>query len=178
MHERAVRRPTLRDVAREAGVAASTASAALSGRGAVRPETRARVQQACQRLAYTRPDPSARFLRRRRSELIAMLLPEHLDAAGWVEVRSLIADCAAVGWSGAVIPFTDHTLETVDRMLLDAVILLGVTDPGIERALAARGIPVHHLRPGAPSSSRTAVFRSLTGAEHGGAAAEGGVASA
>src|SRR2546426_299366 len=49
-HSRSV--PTIHDVARAAGVTIGTASQALNGRGKMRPETRARIQEAAALLEY------------------------------------------------------------------------------------------------------------------------------
>lgn len=55
------RRPSVRDVARAAGVSAATASRALAGDRRVATDTRDRVLSAAERLGY-RPDPLARRL--------------------------------------------------------------------------------------------------------------------
>ena len=61
---------TLRDVAGRAGVSVATASRVLSGSAAVRPETRARVEQAMQELLYVSPG------RTEASGAIGLLVPE------------------------------------------------------------------------------------------------------
>ena len=52
------RRPTIRDVATMAGVSTGTVSNVLTGRRAVQPATRARIEQAIASLGYT-PDLTA-----------------------------------------------------------------------------------------------------------------------
>ncbi len=67
--------PTLQDVAREAGVAAMTASVVLNGATSstrVSETTRTRVQEAAQRLHY-RPNGVARGLSRRRMDTIGVV---------------------------------------------------------------------------------------------------------
>ena len=64
---------TLRDVALEAGVSATTASAALRGLPTVRPTTRRRVSQAATRIGY-RVNPNARALRSGKSGLLALIV--------------------------------------------------------------------------------------------------------
>nr|WP_284251027.1 LacI family DNA-binding transcriptional regulator [Litorihabitans aurantiacus] len=61
------RRATLADVARLAGVSASTASLTFSGSGPVSPATRERVLAAARELGFSGPDPLARSLRRGRA---------------------------------------------------------------------------------------------------------------
>ena len=65
--------PTLKDVARLAKVSVSTASRALTGNPHVSIETRARVFQAAKMLSY-QPDRVAQSLRRRRSDLIGLVV--------------------------------------------------------------------------------------------------------
>jgi len=64
--------PTIYDVARAAGVAIGTASKALNGRGKLRAETRARVQEAADRLHF-RPNDLAQSLLRGRSFTVGLL---------------------------------------------------------------------------------------------------------
>lgn len=69
---------TIDDVAREAGVAISTVSYALSGKRKVSAETRDRIAAACLALDYA-PRASARALAANRSEIIAVTAPMHAD---------------------------------------------------------------------------------------------------
>src|SRR6266508_3083488 len=61
---------TLRDVATRAGVSPATASRAMSGSTAVRPETRERVERAMRDLLYIPPG------RLETSDAIGLLVPE------------------------------------------------------------------------------------------------------
>lgn len=69
--------PTMSDVARLAGVDASTVSRALNGRtpSSLRPETVAKVQAAAEQLGY-RPNVLARGLRTQRTHTIGLLVPD------------------------------------------------------------------------------------------------------
>jgi LacI family transcriptional regulator len=69
------RHPTLTDLAREAGTSASTASRALSGRGYVSAEVRARLVAAAERLGYV-PNASARTLKQRTSRAIGVVVSD------------------------------------------------------------------------------------------------------
>ncbi len=71
-------RPTIRDVARTAGVSATTVSHALNGKGRVDPATRALVAQVVGQLGY-RANRHARGLRSGRSGALALLLPVGAD---------------------------------------------------------------------------------------------------
>src|SRR5205814_4678276 len=67
-------RPTIRDVAREAGVGLGTVSRVLGGSAQVSDQTRQRVAAAIARLGYE-PSPSARALSRGRSQTIEVVVP-------------------------------------------------------------------------------------------------------
>jgi DNA-binding LacI/PurR family transcriptional regulator len=71
-------RPTIRDVAKAAGVSVTTVSHALSGKGRVDPETRALVARVVRELGY-RANRHAQGLRLGRSGAIALLLPVRVD---------------------------------------------------------------------------------------------------
>ena len=64
---------TIYDVARAAGVTAATVSVALSGRGVVNPETRARILRCAEELGY-RPNLVARSLTMRRTHTIGLVV--------------------------------------------------------------------------------------------------------
>lgn len=66
---------TIRDVARAADVSVASASRALNGRDNVRPELRARVEDAARRLGYV-PHAGARSLSLARTNAIGVVLPD------------------------------------------------------------------------------------------------------
>lgn len=66
--------PTIREVAREAGVGVGTASRALSGNPHVADATRARVRAAAERLGF-RPSPIARAFSRGRTQTLEVVVP-------------------------------------------------------------------------------------------------------
>lgn len=65
---------TIADVARHAGVAASTVSYVLSGKRSISSDTRHRVQDSVRALGY-RPNASARALASQRSNVLALVIP-------------------------------------------------------------------------------------------------------
>jgi LacI family transcriptional regulator len=67
--------PTLHDVAKLAGVSTMTVSRVVNGSPAVTPETRARVEAALAETGYM-PNMLARSLRSKRTDTIALLLPD------------------------------------------------------------------------------------------------------
>ncbi len=64
---------TIRDVAKRAGVAISTVSLALNGKGPISADTRARIESAAEDLGYS-PSAMAQSLRRGRNKLIGLVL--------------------------------------------------------------------------------------------------------
>ncbi len=67
-------KPTLKDVARVAGVSDATVSRVFSGADKVSPETVKRVRQAAKKLSYT-PNRLARSLRKQQSRNLGLVLP-------------------------------------------------------------------------------------------------------
>lgn len=84
--------PTIKDVAREAGVSASTVSRALAGSSVISEDTRRRVTAAAERLGYT-PNTAARCLRSDSSGIIGIVVP---DISG-----EFYAACASAVFSSA-----------------------------------------------------------------------------
>ncbi len=76
---RTSKRPSLKDVANLAGTSTATASRAISGKGYVSDETRARIQEAIHKLGY-QPNLQARALRQRSSSTIGLVIPNLLNA--------------------------------------------------------------------------------------------------
>ncbi|UYQ65825.1 LacI family DNA-binding transcriptional regulator [Streptomyces peucetius] len=69
---------TLADVARHAGVSASTVSYVLSGKRSISASTRERVNRSIEELGY-RPHAGARALASSRSDIIALMVPLRTD---------------------------------------------------------------------------------------------------
>jgi LacI family repressor for deo operon, udp, cdd, tsx, nupC, and nupG len=80
--------PTLKDVARRAGVSVRTVSNVVNDYAYVAEDTRARVQAAIDELGY-RPNLMARNLKLGRSRIIALVIPE-LDVPYFAELARLI----------------------------------------------------------------------------------------
>ena len=89
--------PTLDEVARVAGVSRATASRAINGGSRVSASARQRVDDAVRSLGYV-PNPAARSLVTRRTDSVAVIVPEPDDR--------IFSD-----------PFFARTLRGVDRML-------------------------------------------------------------
>lgn len=90
--------PTIRDVAKEAGVGIGTVSRVLSHQPRVSPETRARVEAAIAQLGY-RPNPVARALSRHRTSTLEVAVPL-ITRDFYVEVlRGIETALAASGYA-------------------------------------------------------------------------------
>jgi LacI family transcriptional regulator len=94
------RQPTIRDVARAAGVSKSTVSNVIRGAGKTTPETRERVLGAIAQVGY-RPNAIARSLVRRRTTTIGILVgdlanPFYSELAKLVEQRLTAAGYATM----------------------------------------------------------------------------------
>ncbi|MFC0007238.1 LacI family DNA-binding transcriptional regulator [Micromonospora siamensis] len=91
-------RHRLKDVAERAGVSVKTVSNVVNGYLHVKPDTRARVEEAIAELNY-RPNLSARNLRKGRTGVIALAVPE-LDIPYFAELaRHVVAAAADHGWT-------------------------------------------------------------------------------
>ena len=141
-------RTTIKDVARACGVAPSTVSNALSARGYVRDETRAKVLDAAERLGY-RASAVARGLRMQRSWSVGLLVAD--IANPWFP--ELVRGVEDVLWSAQinlVLCNTDYQPEKEDAYLrhlidkqVDGLILAstGSESPAVPR-LQAEGVPL------------------------------------
>ncbi len=146
----APRRATIADVAREAGVATSTASVVFSGKAKVAPATRERVLAAAADLGYAGPDPRAASLRRGRSGIVAVVLEGHLRAAFLDPVTTAMMDGLTDGLaelSAGILLMRDEPGDDGSPLAnapVDAVVLIGCS--GRTRAsldvVRGRGLPV------------------------------------
>jgi len=135
-------------VAREAGVASSTASDALNQRGRMADATRQRVIAAAKGLGYL-PNPAARGLRAGKSRLVGIALRMYIDSPdqypGDVYYGQLITVASSVansrGYAFALLPA--HDLEVAGELALAALIITDTsqTDPTLEQAYTL-GIPI------------------------------------
>jgi DNA-binding LacI/PurR family transcriptional regulator len=118
---------TLQDIAREAQVAVSTASRALSDPQRVSARTREQVQEVARRLGY-RPNRLARALPTGRTGMLAVLVPDITNPHHFGLLRGAEAQARAAG-STLVIADTQQSAELeeahLDRLgsALDGVVL-------------------------------------------------------
>ncbi|MEU1756141.1 LacI family DNA-binding transcriptional regulator [Micromonospora matsumotoense] len=164
---------SLKDIAARAGVSLATVSNVVNGYRPVGERTRQRVQQAVDELGYT-PNLSARHLRRGRTGLIALAIPE-LTNPYFAELADVaIREAAGLGYTllmentaaerGAELTL----LDGAQRHLVDGLILSPVAI-GREEVLARRArmplvligegvydVPYDHVAIDNVAASRTA----------------------
>lgn len=108
------RRPTILDVAREAGVSKSTVSLVVQGSAAPRAETRARVEDAMARLGYVRNRAAAQ-LRGADTGLIGLVINDLRNPFFTEFAASLQGALSGAGYA-AVIANTDEDPDEQDRV--------------------------------------------------------------
>jgi LacI family transcriptional regulator, galactose operon repressor len=138
------RRPTIRDVAEQAGVSIATVSRVLNDKGDVSVETRDRVREVARAVGYS-ADPAARALASQRTRLVAVVVG---DNAGHRDL-SLVFFGKVLAAISRRLSHSDYEallLQTDDVGLqhrFDAAILIGVDDDDpLVRELASRGVPL------------------------------------
>lgn len=159
-------RPTVHDVASEAGVSLATVDRVINGRAGVREKTAERVQAAIRKLGYVR-DTSAANLARQREYRFAFLLPDDsgqfvdtlkdaLTEAGraqFVERTSVKVTLVAPDDPHAVV----RSLQGLRSSRPDGVAIMAPETPQVRDAIArlkADGIAVAALVSDLPSSAR------------------------
>jgi LacI family transcriptional regulator len=160
-------RPTVHDIANEAGVSLATVDRVLNSRPGVRRQTVEKVESAIRRLGYVR-DMAAANLAKRRIYPLMFILPggensfmRNLED----EVRSAAARSAAERTSiriETVPPFDpaalERTLSSINPEMVCGVALVAADTPGVraavDRLLDAR-VPVATLVSDLPGSRRT-----------------------
>lgn len=145
---------TLRDVAQLAGVSMSTASKALNGRRDVRAETRARVVEAAERLAFS-PNALARGLIVRRTGTVGLLTS---DLEGRFSIPILMGAEDAFGSDKISVFLCDargdsirerHHLNALLSRRVDGLIVVGARPDA--RPSIGRDLPVPVVYAYAPS---------------------------
>lgn len=146
--EETLSRPvTISHVASLAGVSVGTASKALNGRGALRPETRLRVQQAAERLGFV-ANAAARSLQTGRTYTVGMITT---DTIGRFSIPLLIGAEDALGAGRMSVFLCDarddpireqYYLRTLLSRKVDGIIVTGRRTQARAPIGAAGGVPV------------------------------------
>jgi len=145
------RKVTIREVAARAGVSVSTVSRVLNGRDAhhMRPETKERVLRAIEELEYTSVK-AARSLRRQRTQVIGVLLPDISNPFFSLLARGVESVAFEKGYS-ILICDSNHSVEKESRYLdillaegVEGIVFVPVGRPDMGRIqrLLRRGIKI------------------------------------
>lgn len=137
--------PTLRDVARRAGVSNASASRALNG-GTASPDTLRLVEDAARHLGY-RPNPLARGLRSGRTGHVALLVPDIANPVYALMTQVVQAELARHDLRLVVHQTAPADLpgELLDLRTtqIDAAIAVSLrADPGVVTAVRGATVPV------------------------------------
>ncbi|MFE5404041.1 LacI family DNA-binding transcriptional regulator [Streptomyces sp. NPDC056580] len=134
---------TLAEVARHAGVSASTVSYVLSGKRSISATTRERVERSIRELGY-HPNAGARALASARSNIIALMIPPRTDlyVPVMMEIAVAVATTARAHGYDVLLLTGEEGPDAVRRVtgsgLADAMILMDV-EPEDERLPLLRG---------------------------------------
>lgn len=160
-------RPTMLDVAREAGVALKTVSRVVNGEPGVRPATAERVQRAIARLRYRRNDLARRLRSHDPTATLGLVVEDVADPRSAALARAVEDSIRELGWL-VLTASSDGDAERERRlvtMLVERQVdgLLLVPASGDHRYLlpeVRRGLPVVFLgRPGAGIEADAVVGR-------------------
>ena len=147
--------PTISDVARLAGVSAGTVSRVMNGAENVNPNTRSKVEQAIANLGY-QPNIQARSLRNKRTDTIALAIPE-LTNYFWTTVARGVQDaaqangyyvliCNTYARSRQHLRYLETIYNRVDGMILsrrsEQVVLTGGEEHPSQQSGSARETPI------------------------------------
>jgi LacI family transcriptional regulator, galactose operon repressor len=156
--------PTIRDVARQAGVSTATVSRVISGSVAARPHTRARVLAAAEMLGY-RPSEVARSLKLRTTRTLGLLVtdiqnPYYPEIVRAVEDTALERNLAVLLCNGADDPGREETyLDLLVDRRVDGII---IASSGLQERhgawLARRSVPVVLVNWAAPDLALPAIL--------------------
>jgi LacI family transcriptional regulator len=143
------RRPTIRDVAREAGVSTVTVSRVANDPGLVKAPTRERVEAAMRRLGYT-PNAAAQSMRTNVSRTIGFLVPDLTNYPNAAVAKAAEATLAEAGYY-MLLTDSDHDPAREARFLrllrsrrVDGIILYlsDEDDPAVQTTIGELDIPV------------------------------------
>lgn len=136
--------PTMSDVARAAGVSASTVSYVLSGKRSISEQTRRQVQEAIDRLGYS-PHAGARSLASNRSNVLGLMAPLRADVNVSVVMQFVAAVVSAAReFNQDVLLLTQEDAGGIERVtsqsMVDGLIMMDIeaADPRIPRLAKLR----------------------------------------
>ena len=139
---------TIRDVAREAGVSATTASRALNGNALVNPETAARIMRVVDELGFS-PSPAARRLSLGRTLTVGVMVsfltrPQAAERIRGIDAVLGDSEFDLVIYNVETVPKRDHYLSTLlDSHRTDGLLIVSLPPPAHAiTALARSPVPI------------------------------------
>jgi len=159
-------RPTIKDVAREAGVSHATVSYVLTGSGhaeRISAETKRRIFEAAERLGY-RSNPVGRALKRGYTDTVVLLIVTWHVAKSHAETAMAISRSALARGFDVAVNVVDsdeeaHSFLKKNMLLNNAGLLVLWDSPAMHDSsivtLAQEGLPVVDLLPGSPDGIST-----------------------
>ncbi|MBZ4653052.1 MAG: transcriptional regulator, LacI family [Peptococcaceae bacterium] len=133
--------PTLKDVAKLAGVSTSTASRVLTGAANVNEATKARVMEAIEKLGY-QTNFVAKSLRQRRTGTLALLIPNIRNPFYSIVTKGVTAVAKQHGYTVILADCDDdlqHEVETINRLKnrwVDGFIIATTSEKNYDHLLA------------------------------------------
>ncbi len=137
---------TIKEVAAEAGVAISTVSKVLNGVQTVRPDTRAAVEKAMERLNYI-PNANARSLKGRRTDVAGLFLSSIQGDFFSALAQAVHLRCRAEGYQLNIYVSSENVSEEIAGMMLSsgvsgAIVFNEALTPGDARRIRDSGMPM------------------------------------
>lgn len=168
------RRPTIADVASEAGVSRTTVSHALNDRGQVDPATRSLVKEVAGRLGYS-PNLRAQRLRTGQASAIALVSSMPFAVAGGASKLGFLMEIAATAMEAALrrgvalvlVPPLDEAQALLDTLDIDGAVIIEpiANDPHIA-SLRKRGVKLVSIGR-QPEADATLPYINMHGTEAG-----------
>ncbi|MGH6916424.1 MAG: LacI family DNA-binding transcriptional regulator, partial [Geminicoccaceae bacterium] len=143
------RRATIKDVARAAKVSTVTVSRVANAPSLVRPETRARVEQAMRELGYA-PNAAAQSMRTKVTRTIGFMVPDLTNYPNAAVAKAAEATLADAGYY-MLLTNSDYDPRREERFLrllrsrqVDGIILYlsDEDDPKVHATIRGLGVPV------------------------------------
>src|ERR671932_671311 len=107
--------PTTRaDIARELGLSKMTVSRAINNHPEIRPETRARILEAAQKMNY-RPNQHARALTTNRSYLLGLVVPDLMHSYFAEICRGIEAVARPLGYQNLICNTDEDAAKELDE---------------------------------------------------------------
>lgn len=142
------RNPTMKDVAKAAGVSVMTVSRAFKQDASVGEKTRKKIQDTAEELGYVF-DSTAANLRSQRSSFVAVTIPSLNNANFAATVEALTTELSSAGYQ-VLLGHTNYDIQREEELIADflrrkpeAIVVTGGrhTDKA-RKMLAASGVPV------------------------------------